>query len=126
MARYGFPRKPLQFLSECYLRCSLAVFGALILAVEPVSAQWGDEAYAVESIGGPTLFQRLMTHPAASLIMVLAGSAGMFLLFFASGRGEKSDRQQFVGGILVLLVILMCWYRFSLWNDPEFNQKPSY
>jgi hypothetical protein len=116
----------MKFFSDSYLRLSLALFGSIFLRVVPASAQWGDEAYAVDNIGGPTLFQRLMTHPAASLIMVLAGSAGLFMLFFATGKGEKSDKQQFVGGILVLLVLLMCWYRFSLWNDPSFNQKPSY
>jgi hypothetical protein len=76
-----------------------------------------------EQVSGPTTFQKLMTSSAASLIMVLAGSAGLLSLFFSTGKGERSDKQQIVGVFLVLAVIGMAWYRFSLWNDEDFNSR---
>jgi amino acid permease len=97
---------------------------AMVFFPFPALAQYYD-GYA-EDIGGPTKFQKIMTGSFASLIMVLVGSAGLFNLFFATGKGEKSDKQQMIGALMVLAVIAMAWYRFSLWNDEDFNSKPKY
>jgi hypothetical protein len=55
--------------------------------------------------------------------MVFVGAFGLFLFATASGKGERSDRQQAYGFICILCVILLCWFRFSLWNDSDFNSR---
>ena len=80
--------------------------------------------YFADEARGPTMFQKIMTSPFASLLLVLIGSAGLFNLFFTGGRVERTERQTLVGLMCVGAVIAMCWYRFSLWNDPQFNAKP--
>ena len=97
----------------------------VFLPLHPCFAQYYNTDYFKEH-KAPTLFQRIMTSPAASLILVLVGCAGLFSMFFAHGKGDKSEKQMGVGFVCFMLVLAMCWYRFSLWNDPNFNAKPEY
>lgn len=74
-------------------------------------------SYAAEE-HGPSLFARLMTSPGATLLMVLIGSAGIFNFFTGSSqKGGSGDQKQLIGLGCILLVCLMVWYRFNVWND---------
>ena len=73
--------------------------------------------YAAEP-HGPNMFARLMTSPGATLLMVLIGSAGVFNFFTGSSKkGAGADQKQLIGLGCILLVCLMVWYRFNVWND---------
>lgn len=98
----------------------LAALAVAVLGSSDVLAQGYDRGgyeYAAEP-HGPNMFARLMTSPGATLLMVLIGSAGVFNFFTGSSKkGAGADQKQLIGLGCILLVCLMVWYRFNVWND---------
>ena len=103
-------------------RISLLLTYLYCLLASSAYAQSFDYAYEER---GPTTLQNLMTSPAASLMMFFVGSLGMGCLFFSSEK-ESAEKQKAFGAVCILLVIFICYYRFSLWNDPNFNAPQQY
>ena len=80
-------------------------------------AQDGYSNYQYEE-QGPNMFERLMISPGATLLMVLIGSAGVFNFFVGSSKkGANADQKQLIGLGCILLVCLMVWFRFNVWNN---------
>ena len=90
-------------------------FSWILVSFAAVTAQYYPEYESEPS--GPPLLERILTNPFVTLLVVLVGSAGVFNYFFSTGRGERSDKQSLVAIVCFVLVILLVWYRFSLWAD---------
>ena len=82
----------------------------------PALAQYDDYYDTTSSAHELSGMEKILTSPAASLIIVLIGAAGLFNLVTATKRGQNSDKQYLLAIVSFLIVIAMVWYRFSLWN----------
>lgn len=108
----------MDFCSFWKMLRNLCIAGYCFLYTSAAQAQYYGQGYAAEP-EGPSAVQKILTGPFATLIMVLVGTAGVFNLFFNTGKGETSDKKHIIGMVCMILVILLVSYRCSLWNDPN-------
>ena len=103
-------------LRHLWLHCCTLAFFALQAKLVFAQTGYGDD------LEEPQALEKILTSPFATLIIVLLGSTGIFNFFFASGRGERSDKQSLIALVCFLIVIVMVYYRCSVWLERRHPQ----
>jgi len=103
-----FSEQLIKHFKRVWLACCVLPF--VLLQTNRVFAQY-------EELEETPVMEKILTSPFVTLLVVLVGSTGMFNYFFASGKGERSDKQSLTAIICFILVVLLVWYRFSLWTE---------
>lgn len=100
--------------SQLFFAASCAAY--LLLARVAAFAQYD---YGDYNAPEPSLAQKVLTSPIVTLGMVLVGAACLFNLFFIGGKKETAAKRDLLSFICFMLVLFICWYRFSLWNQKK-------
>lgn len=112
--RPALPHRLDAALRRTAVRLSLAY---LTLPLHSAGAQdYLEGSYDEPLLKERTAFQMLLLTPAATFMMVLLGAGGVYNFFIGSGKVENGEKKQALGMMMLAVVFLMVYFRWSIWS----------
>ena len=90
----------------------------LSLPIHTAGAQdYLDGSFNEQLLKERTPFQMILLTPAMTFLMVLMGAGGIYNFFIGSGKVEGGEKKQALGMLMLAIVFLMVYFRWSLWSS---------